>query len=91
MSVPEDRCPTCGVPLSEPPTTDNCPNPEEHTPSACWLSERNGCLMPVRYAVSRPAGRHESVLLSCSRHLRRTVEYMTVPGRSVAVAVLAHV
>lgn len=25
-----DRCPTCGVSLAEPPTTDDCPVPEDH-------------------------------------------------------------
>lgn len=28
--ITEDRCPTCGVPLSQPPTTDDCPIPEDH-------------------------------------------------------------
>jgi hypothetical protein len=32
MSVPEDRCPTCGVPFSEQPASDNCPVPEQHAP-----------------------------------------------------------
>lgn len=30
MTAPEDRCPTCGVPLSEPVQSDNCPVPEDH-------------------------------------------------------------
>lgn len=34
MSAPEDRCPTCGVALSEPVRSGNCPIPEEHTPRA---------------------------------------------------------
>lgn len=32
MTVPADRCPTCGVDLAEPVQTDNCPSPEDHAP-----------------------------------------------------------
>lgn len=28
--VVQPRCPTCAVPLSEPPTSDDCPSPEDH-------------------------------------------------------------
>lgn len=28
--IPAPRCPVCGVPLTEPPTTDDCPSPEDH-------------------------------------------------------------
>lgn len=30
MTTIPDRCPTCGVELTEPPTTDDCPDPEAH-------------------------------------------------------------
>jgi hypothetical protein len=31
--IPAPRCPVCGVPLTEPPTSDDCPQPEDHAPT----------------------------------------------------------